>query len=170
MIEAEKHILLQRDERRKHLNLSEPCDERGGTSKEFKGLLAHYLGTSIPSGRLILLCHACHNWKCSNVHHLYWGTHKDNITDYLENGGESIYERSIRKYGKEEVDRRRLAGLAKSRGHNAYTQEQIDSYLKVLGEVETSKRGWVSQAAVKLGISHTQVRRFCLKYAQHLVR
>ena len=168
MIEIDKHILETRDERRKHLDLDSQCDIRGGSSKEFKGLLAYHLNTSIPSGRKILLCHACHNGLCSNVKHLYWGTHKDNNIDYLENGGETFWEKSVNKYGKEEAHKRRVAGLEKSRGHSAYTQEQIANYRKVLEKIE-KKYGWISKAAIELGISHTQVRRFCKKHAADML-
>lgn len=77
-------------ERQRHLNLREPCLERGGNSTVHKGVLAEFLNTNIPSGR-ILLCHACHNGKCSNPRHLYWGTDKENKEDYLLNGGKTIW-------------------------------------------------------------------------------
>lgn len=96
----ENYISLPRDERRAHLRLTDECKEIGGTSKEFKGLLAYHLGTTIPSGREIFLCHACHNSKCSNVHHLYWGSPKDNAIDATEILG-SIYHRTLVKLGKE---------------------------------------------------------------------
>ena len=34
----------------------------------------------------VYLCHACHNGKCSNPVHLYWGTPLDNGIDATENG------------------------------------------------------------------------------------
>jgi len=168
MIDVEQYILSSREDRRKHLDLSTPCDKRGGSSKEFRGLLAHYLDTSVPSGRKVLLCHACHDGGCSNVKHLYWGTHKDNSIDYLENGGDTFYEKMVKKYGKEEAHRIRRTGLDKSRGCTAYTQEQITKYREILGKIE-KKHGWISKAAVELGISHTQVRRFCLKHATDML-
>lgn len=69
MIEVADFIFRSREERRTHLNLDEPCCERGGNSTNHKGVLAQYLNTTIPSGR-ILLCHACNNAKCSNPKHL----------------------------------------------------------------------------------------------------
>lgn len=158
-----------RDERRAHLNLFIDCDERGGTSKEFKGLLAYHLNTSIPIGKKILLCHACHNGKCSNVNHLYWGTYKDNHIDYMENGGLTFWEKSVKKYGINEATKRRISGLETSRGHSAYSSEKIAEYRKVLNDVQLGKRGWISRAAIKLKISHTQVRRFSIKHAQDLL-
>jgi len=79
-------IKRSREERRSHLALDETCCERGGNSTNHKGVLAQYLNTTIPSGRIIL-CHACHNAKCSNPRHLYWGTDKENIgIDAVESG------------------------------------------------------------------------------------
>lgn len=103
MIDINEHITLSRDDRRAHLNLDEPCCERGGNSTNHKGVLAQYLDTTIPSGR-ILLCHACNNGKCSNPKHLYWGTDKDNLSiDRAEAGWKSPWDRTVEKYGYEEA-------------------------------------------------------------------
>lgn len=97
MIQTNEFITRSRDERRAHLRLEEPCCERGGNSTNHKGVLAEYLNTTIPSGR-ILLCHACNNAKCSNPKHLYWGTDRENIT--IDNPNhKNIRERTIEKYG-----------------------------------------------------------------------
>ncbi len=73
-------------ERQSHMDLSEPCIERGGNSTNHKGVLAQYLDTNIPYGIKYPLCHGCHNGKCSNPKHLYWGTPKENVEDSIENG------------------------------------------------------------------------------------
>lgn len=112
MINVNEFIKEDRDVRRQHLNLDEPCLERGGTSTHHKGVLAQFLGTTIPSGR-ILLCHACHNGKCSNPKHLYWGTDYDNLAiDRVEQPGgfKSPWERTVEKYGYEEACRRNSRG------------------------------------------------------------
>lgn len=98
------YIKLSRDDRRIHLLLEEPCIERGGNSTNFKGLLAHCLGTTIPTGR-ILLCHACDNHKCSNPNHLYWGTDFDNtvVDGKLFGSYKTPWDRQIEKYGYEEA-------------------------------------------------------------------
>ena len=103
-------IKLAREERQRHLHLDEPCLERGGNSTNHKGVLAQYLDTTIPSGR-ILLCHACNNEKCSNPKHLYWGTDRDNIViDGLKFGTwKTPWERTVDKHGLEaatEMNRR----------------------------------------------------------------
>jgi len=104
MIIVEEFINLTREERRAHLDLDDSCCERGGNSTKHKGVLAQYLDTTIPSGR-ILLCHACNNSKCSNPKHLYWGTDYDNI---IIDGTEfkthmSPWHRRVEKYGLEKA-------------------------------------------------------------------
>ena len=62
------------------------------------------LGVTIPSSSKILLCHKCHNGKCSNPKHLYYGTPKENIKDQIENGTfKTAWERMVEKYGYEEA-------------------------------------------------------------------
>lgn len=105
MIDIKEFIKESRDVRRSHLNLEEICCERGGNSTNHKGVLAQYLDTTIPSGR-ILLCHACHNSNCSNPRHLYWGTDYDNLAiDRAEQPGgwKSPFQRLVEKYGYEKA-------------------------------------------------------------------
>lgn len=111
MIDLTEFITRSRDERRAHLQLDEACVERGGNSTNHKGVLAQYMGTTIPSGR-ILLCHACNNDKCSNPKHLYWGTDKENIT--IDNPEwKTVWERRVDKLG--------YAEACKSQGHKGNT-------------------------------------------------
>ncbi len=72
---------LSKEERQKHLRLNEKCEYRGGDSIQFRGLLALYLDTEIPSGHSVHCCHACHNPECSNPKHLYWGSPLENAQD-----------------------------------------------------------------------------------------
>ena len=102
----EEYIQKTKLERTNHLDLNEPCTERGGPEKGglssyCKGLMAHLLDTSIPSGHKIHICHACNNGKCSNPIHLYWGTAQENRQDQGET--KSPWERTIEKYGLEEA-------------------------------------------------------------------
>ena len=103
MIDITEFITRSKAERQAHLAIDEQCCERGGSSTNHKGVLAEYLGTTIPKGR-ILLCHACHNGKCSNPRHLYWGTDKDNLDDTKENGTwKSLWDKMVEKYGYEKA-------------------------------------------------------------------
>jgi hypothetical protein len=88
------YIQLTRDERRAHLDLASECIEIGGKgSTEFRGLLAHTLKTTIPTKMKpkIMVCHACHNPRCSNPLHLYWGTTSDNLKDMADTGSKNPF-------------------------------------------------------------------------------
>ena len=103
MILIEEYILTPKEERQAHLKLDEPCIERGGQSMYLKGLLAHLMDTTIPNGHLAHVAHACHNKHCSNPDHLYWGTSSENSQDRMANGGLTIFEKMVEKYGYEEA-------------------------------------------------------------------
>jgi len=108
MILVEDLIKETREYRTNHLDLNLPCVERGGNSTVHKGILAQYLNTNIPfkSKPWIDLCHACHNDKCSNPRHLYWGTRSENIQDSKVAGTwKSAWERTVEKYGLDEASK-----------------------------------------------------------------
>ena len=89
-----------KEERQAHIDLTEPCDERGGNNTHFRGILANFLNTNIPTGSGLICAHACHNGKCSNPKHLYWATAKENYDDGVENGTNiPVHERMFNKYG-----------------------------------------------------------------------
>ena len=87
-----EYIKLHKTIRQEHLNLDEPCIERGGGSTLCKGMLAHLLETTIPKGHMILVCHACNNAKCSNPEHLYWGTPSENRMDRVQFENRTLIE------------------------------------------------------------------------------
>ena len=163
MQKIEEYIKFDRQTRRGHLRLDEPCVERGGHSKEFRGLLAYHLDTSIPRGVRILLCHACNNGGCSNPNHLYWGTPTDNHIDQKEAGTYvSLNERMKAKYG-EEGYQKMLSNRTKGRTYESkkkYTPEKIESNKEVIRQHHPTGWGWIGRAANELGISSSQVRRF----------
>lgn len=166
-----EYILRPREHRRTHLDLSTPCDQRGGSSKEFRGLLAHFLNTTMPSGRQAFLCHACNNGSCSNVRHLYWGTPKDNHIDQVENGTfKNLFARNVEKHGIEKIREvgRRNGLLRKGKPGRKYTPEQIEKYRTQISTFE-QRWGWIGKCADSLGISHTQLRRFLNAHATDLV-
>jgi hypothetical protein len=103
MKDIQEYITLPKAERQQHIQLTEDCVERGAGSYYFKGLLAHILNTTVPTGHKIHLCHACNNAKCGNPNHLYWGTAQENRQDQVTNGGKTIWERTVEKYGLEKA-------------------------------------------------------------------
>lgn len=116
-----EYILLPQNFRQSHLKIHEDCIEIGGNSTQFKALLAHHLRTTIPNGNKdnVLLCHACHNAKCSNPNHLYWGSRAENNIDRFErekqNGTyKTCYQMMLEKYGEEKT--KELVKIASSKG------------------------------------------------------
>lgn len=159
---------FSREDRRQHLLLSSPCLEIGGSSGDFRGLLAHYLKTTVPekvkTKRTALLCHACNNGKCSNPLHLYWGTDLDNHIDRVEASTyESLPKRMERKYGKEYMWKLRSnagkKGGKKGGGHNRLTDAQIAEYKEMFRAADPAQRGWIAKLSRKTGFSHTHIRR-----------
>ena len=104
MKDITEYIKKSYTERTTHLDLESECIEIGGNSTSFKGLLSYVLGVTIPNSSKILLCHKCHNGKCSNPKHLYYGTPKENLEDQKENGTwMPVWERMVQKYGYDEA-------------------------------------------------------------------
>lgn len=173
-----EYMKLSSEERKSHLNLDEPCIEIGGSnSTQYKGLLAHFLKTTIPHGfkNKVYLCHACNNHSCSNTSHLYWGTPKDNHLDQVEaKTWTTISERVLNKYGKEasrEMRRKAgsLGGLAGG-GHNkGKTSIDLTMWKNALDGVDTKKYGWQTAVARNLGTTHTTVKRIVKKYFPQLL-
>ena len=100
MILVEEWILESRESRTAHVDMTEPCIERGGNSTVHRGILAQYLETNLPEK--IDLCHNCGNGKCSNPKHLYWGTRKENIEDAKRPGTwVNAWDRLVERIGVE---------------------------------------------------------------------
>ncbi len=122
-----EYMLIARDDRRNHLKLDTPCDERGLVySYHLTGLLAYFLGTTIPKkGDNAIVCHGCNNPKCSNPNHLYWGSYKDNHCDQVERGTHcSPYERLVLKHGEEKAKKILTENGKKNKGSNSPKTEE----------------------------------------------
>ncbi len=171
-VDIATYMQLSRSARRAHLRLGSACIEIGGNSYAFRGLLAHARGTTLPAGNKIMCCHACNNDKCSNPDHLYWGTAKDNVQDMHECGhAKTIWTWTVIKHG--DVNARSLVGSTEGRKRGG----DVSAERRSLTAVEVVRRseaiiaagypdyGWITRAAEKLHLSHTQIRRFVRRYA-----
>jgi hypothetical protein len=166
MLDIKEYMKKTRDERQSHIDLKSECIEIGGHSREYRGLLAHYLKTTIPKGHKYLLCHACNNGGCSNVKHLYWGTFSDNQRDRAKVSN-TVYENMLKKHGKEKTakmmsENGRLGG--KAARHKRLSDSEIQRRKEILKDINFSEYGELSRAARLLGISCTHTRRFINKY------
>lgn len=135
MIDIKEYILLEKFERQKHLRLEEPCCERGGKSTQHKGVLAQYLNTTIPSGR-ILLCHACNNADCSNPNHLYFGTDRENIIEDGKKFGtfRSPWESMVAKHGYERACQMQSRKSDHSKAGKANTKPKSEEHKRKISE------------------------------------
>lgn len=130
-----EYIKLPYFERISHLDLSTECREIGGNSTAFKGLLSQELGVTIPSGNKIMLCHKCHNSKCSNPKHLYYGTPKENIQDQIENGTFiPVWKRLVEKHGYEKACKLNAKGNKSAGGSANKGRSKSEEHKKRISE------------------------------------
>lgn len=103
-VDIEEYLQRPRAERLAHIDLAEPCILIGGRGDYFRGLLCHYLFTTMPLRKAIHLCHLCHKNECSNPRHMYWGTVQENNQDARDAGHiTSLWARVVAKYGLEKA-------------------------------------------------------------------
>jgi hypothetical protein len=134
-----EYINLPKEERQTHLKLDEPCIERGAGSFYFKGLLAHVLDTTVPTGKKIHLCHACHNGACGNPNHLYWGTAQENRQDQITNGGKTIWERTVEKHGLEKAKAMQSRGNKSAGGKANKGKPKSEEHKRKIAEAIRAK-------------------------------
>ena len=170
-----EYILLPREVRKAHIDLSTPCILNGGASggrsrRGRKALLA-LLGVEndFPNWRTakIQLCHACDchskNGYCENPLHLSIGTAKENISDIpLE-----VLQENGRKWGKRALE-------LKTGIHDPTVREESDRQMRKAIEVtrvdtgETTVFEGLGVAARVLGLDVRALSAVCLgKRPQH---
>lgn len=165
-----EYIKRPLSERQLHLKLGEACIEIGGyDSREFRGLLAHSLKTTIPTKIKVILCHACNNHWCSNPCHMYWGTYKENLVDSIKCGRRtSMWESIVKKLGEEGahswITKNASKAGTKGGGSNRLSMQDVKYRREQVLLCDPKSYGWVGRAAKVLGITHTQVRRFASIY------
>lgn len=165
----EDYIKLPLVDRKSHIDLKSKCVEIGGKdSRHYRGLLAWHLGTTIPNGMKIHLCHACNNHSCSNPNHLYWGTAKENTSDTILNGKwKSIYDSSVAKYGKEYYYNLIKDGCSRggkaSKGKTKYTDEKKNEIKQKISGIDLSQRGSLLLVATKLSCTTQHAGRILKK-------
>lgn len=142
MIPIEEYIELSKTERQSHLDLTSSCIERGGPEKGglsayCKGLLAHILDTTIPSGHKIHVCHACNNANCSNPKHLYWGTAKENRNDTPQ---KTVWDRTVEKHGIEKARELFGGGNKANGGHAGKGRPKTEEQKKKISESMKGKK------------------------------
>jgi hypothetical protein len=173
-VHLEDYMSLTQKERCAHLDLHDPCLEIGASSGDNRALLAVFLNTTChPLGmKTGHLCHACHNSKCSNVKHLYWGTAKENWKDNFDNKP-NMYKKIAHdkkaKYGDDyfkKLGKSGKSGWQSNKPASLLTPEQVDARIQAVlnSGIDLQKYGWVNQVATLWGVSHTQVRRFFKAY------
>jgi len=179
-VDINVYILKSKQDRQNHLDLTQDCIEIGGSdSTNYKGLLAHFLGTTIPNNNMskgrdkIYLCHACNKHSCSNPRHLYWGTPKENHEDDLQHRGQKPFDLS-HKYNDDEIReiRRRassLGGTASGKKRKGKLRIPIETWSSILEATDTSTHGWKSSVARQLGTTNTTVVRVVKTYFSHLL-
>lgn len=166
----DEYMQLPKEDRTSHVDLSEACIEIGGAgSKQYRGLLAHYVRTTIPVGCKVHLCHACNNPRCSNPKHLYWGTAKENVADAIQHGVRDNANATLRKkYGNEEYIRMMREAAAKGGKANAGKRRIDDELLisieRALLTVDVTQRGWIKQVHLAVGKSPAYVGKLIKKF------
>ena len=148
----ETYMRLSKEDRQRHLDMSTQCKERGGNSTTHRGVLAQYLDTPIPMGRVAVLAHACNNGDCSNPQHLYWATDRENIVEDGTKFGthKTPWERSVEKYGLEEASRRNSRGDKSAGGKAGKGKPKSEEHKKKIAEAIRQKNLTKKAEAAKL--------------------
>lgn len=147
-----EYMRLSKEQRQTHIDLSLPCTERGGNSTTARGVLAQYLDTPIPMGRVAILAHACNNGSCSNPKHLYWATDRENIVEDGTQFGtwKNAWERRVEKYGLEEATKMQSRGDKSAGGKSNKGKPKSEEHKRKIAEAIRQKHLTKKAAEAKL--------------------
>ena len=165
------YMLKDRDERQAHLDFSQPCLEIGSDSKGSRALLAVLLNTTaegLGKGNGYL-CHACHNSKCSNPYHHYFGTPSENSFDNYQNNpnlGKRIRDILLAK--NPDHYRNLVQNRSKVIPHNKFSEEQVKRRMDLISHLDPTKWGFKSKIARIWDVTPQVAGRFYKKYG-HVV-
>jgi len=179
MIDIENYIKKPQAERQRHIDLSLPCEVRGGCSKDFRILLARLCDTNLPmkgAGRKIHLAHACNNKSCCNHAHLYWATAKENMEDHVRCGARAkAIQKGLSRFSSDAEKRSFYAsiGSAGGLGNSGRVRPGKNTHLKIralrYAAIDYNSLGWVGKAAEILGIEPQSVRRWMTRYCPEML-
>lgn len=105
--------------------------------------------------------HTCDNPKCCNPHHLYWGTHSQNMQDMVRRGRNSKRDQSGTQNGAAKIDEQQLETIVK-RLQAGWNNKQIAADLPITHSmVSTIRRGkmWRKQTEALGYVPKAQFKR-----------
>lgn len=153
MIKVEEWIKSPLEQRITHIREEDSCIERGGSSTSHRGVLAQFLNSNMPTG--IDLCHFCGNEKCSNPHHLYWGTRAENIKDSRRHGTwSSAWDKSVKKYGIErarQLNSHKMIGNKNGSGNKGTLKSKEHKEKIALNHRGGKTKGWKKCESGEIG-------------------
>jgi len=89
------------------------------------------------------------------------------IEERKNSGSWKNYEKRIQILESIPIEKRKQIGKQmgdKYGGRNKLSNKEIDNRFELIKDIDLTKFGWVKKVSNKIGISHTQVRRFIDKY------
>lgn len=160
------YIEKSREERKSHIDLSDPCLEVGCDSQESRALMCLVLNVSAPKAVKVHLCHACNNPACSNPKHLYWGTPSDNTKDMYQADPKLAFRVRDAILAKNPNHYKEMAKLGGVKGGqaSALKPEEVAERLYLIRHHNHRQWGFNTLAGKIWGITPQVASRFYKKY------